>query len=223
MRVGEDAELKEKPVLVGVGITEGGALRLMGTRVGVATVVGGMAGAGTWALMLSEEGNGDGETTAGEEDDGTTGGTTEGDVAGNGAGGKAGAGEELGTEHGGVTVTVTAESTKTVSMPFVPVDVKVERPPCAAGFVVVVGKRTGVIVLLRLTLDDVVVVEGVESEGGNNAGVLVGTIPPKLNVFEEDVETNWRLFSLRTGGDTGPAGALRLMIAGLADGCAGAA
>ena len=47
VRVGVDAELKEKPVLVDVGITEGGALRLMGTRLGVATVVGGMAGAGS--------------------------------------------------------------------------------------------------------------------------------------------------------------------------------
>jgi len=40
-----DAELKEKPGLVGVGVPPG-ALRSMGSRLGVATVVDGMAGTG---------------------------------------------------------------------------------------------------------------------------------------------------------------------------------
>jgi hypothetical protein len=176
VRVGVDAELKKKPVLVGVGVTPG-VLRSMGSRLGVVTVVDGMAGTGAWTLAPAKEGNG--ELRAGGEDDGTIGGTT-GDGVVENCGGKASAGSGLGmaggTVHGDVTVTVTAESMKTVSMPFVPVDVKADRPPGAAGFGVVVGTAAGVIVLLKLTLDDVVV--EVESD---NAGVLEGTIPPKGN------------------------------------------
>jgi hypothetical protein len=164
--VGVDAELKKKPGSVDMGITEEGALRLMGVRLGVVTVVDGMAGAGAWALMLAREGNGG--LTTGE------------DVTKDDAGGKAGTGSvgtAGGTEHGGVTVTVTGESMKTVSMPFVPVVVKADRSSCAAGFGVIAGNGTGV------TLNDVAVVEGVENKGGDDdAGVLVGTIPPKLNV-----------------------------------------
>jgi hypothetical protein len=186
---GVDTELKEKPVLVVVGITEG-VLRLMGVRLDVGTVDG-MTGAGSWALLPTEEG--DGELTAGEEDDATMGGRTEEGVAEDCAGGKPGGGPELGTEHGAVTVT--AERMKTVSMPFVPVVVKIDGPPCTAGFVVVVNDGAGdggVIVLPKLTLDDVVVVAtvGVENEGEGDPGVLVGTIPPKLNVFGEGVEPN---------------------------------
>lgn len=153
----------------------------MGPRLGVVTVVDGMAGTGAWTLAPAKEG--DGELRAGGEDDGTMGGTTGDGVVVNCAGGMAGAGSELGvvggTEHGDVTVTVTAESMKTVSMPFVPVDVKADRPPCAAGFGVAGSTGAGVTVLLKLTLDDVVV--GVESIGGDDAGVLEGTIPPKGN------------------------------------------
>jgi len=43
--VGVDPELKENPVLEGGGVA-GGALRSMGSRLGVATVVDGMAGGG---------------------------------------------------------------------------------------------------------------------------------------------------------------------------------
>jgi len=182
-----DTELEEKPVLVGMGVAEG-VLSMMGLRLDVVTVDG-MTGAESWAPAPTKEGGG--ELTAGGEDDGTVGGRTEDGVAENG-GGTPGTGPELGRggddEHGGpVTVTVTAESIKTVSIPSAPVVVKVGRPPCTAGFVVVAGDG-GVVVLPKLTLDDVVVV-GVESEGGDEAGVLVGTIPPKLNELV-DTEPN---------------------------------
>jgi hypothetical protein len=181
--VGEGEELKEKPVLEGMGVA-GGALRSMGSRLGVAAVVDGMAEGGAWALAPTKEGNG--EPTAGGEDDGTLDGRTEGGAVKNCAGGKAGGGEELGTAgenvHEGVTVTVTAESMKTVSMPSVPVDVKTDRPG-AAGFVGAVGNGAGVIEL-KLKLE-----EGVGNEGVG-VGVVVGTIPPKLNVGMEDVGGN---------------------------------
>lgn len=172
---GVGAELEEELVLVVVGITEG-VLRLMGVRLEVGTT-GGMTGAG--ALLLTKAGVG--EPTAGEEDGGTVGGRTEEGAGEDGAGAKPGGSPELGTvggtEHGAVTVT--AESMKTVSMPFVPVVVKMDAPPCSAGFVVVVndGAGTGGVILLpKLALDDVVV-----------AG---GTIPPKLGVLEEGVGKN---------------------------------
>jgi len=159
----------------------------MGSRLGVATVVDGMAEGGACALAPTKEGNG--EPTAGGEDDGTMDGRTEGDVVGSCAGGKAGGGSELGTAgenvHEGVTVTVTAESTKTVWMPSVPLDVKMDRPG-AAGFVGVVGNGAGVREL-ELKLEEVVVVPGMEN-GGVGVGVVVGTIPPKLNGGVEPVE-----------------------------------
>ena len=171
---GADAELKEKPVAVDVGVAPG-VLRSMGLMLGV---VDGMAGTGAWTLPPAKEGNG--ELRAGGEDDGTMGGTTGDGVVENCAGGKAGTGSELGIAGGTVTVTVTVESMKTVSIPFVPVDMKVDKPPCAAGIGVFAGTGTGVIVLLKLTL------EGVGREGGDDAEVLVGTIPPKLNVGGTD-------------------------------------
>lgn len=117
-----DAGLEKKPGSVGVGITEEGVLRLMGLRVGVVTVVDGMAGAGACALTLATKGTGG--LTAGEEVGGTEGGITKDDAGGKGGTGSVGTAG--GTEHVGVMVTVTGESMKTVSMPFVPVDVKVD-------------------------------------------------------------------------------------------------
>ena len=175
---GVDAELKEKPGLVDVGVAPG-ALRSMGLMLGV----DGMAGTGAWTLPSAKEGNG--ELRAGGEDDGTMGGTTGDGGVENCAGGKAGTGSELGiaggTVDGDVTVTVMVEIMKTVWMPFVPVVVKVDKLPGAAGIGVFAGTGAGVIVLLRLTLDVVV-----GREGGDNADVLVGTIPPKLNVAGTD-------------------------------------
>jgi hypothetical protein len=185
---GVDAEPKEKPVLVVVGIT--GVLRLMGLRLDVGTVDG-MTGVGSWTLSAVKEGAK--ELTAEEGDDGTVGGRTEEGVAEDCAGGKPGGGPALGTageyEHG----TVTVESMKTVLIPSAPVVGKMDGPPGTTGFVVGVNDGAsdgGVGVLPKLTLDDVVVVVGVENEGKDDPGVLVGTIPPKLNVFGEGVEPN---------------------------------
>lgn len=171
------SELKEKLVLVGVGIA--GVLRSMVLRLDVVTVDG-MTRTGPWALTPTKEG---GELTAGREDGGTLDETTEDVVTENG-GGKPGASPELGTagedEHEGpVTVTVTAESIKTVSIRSAPVVVKVGGSPCTAGFVV--ADNGGVVVLPKLTPDGVVV----ESKGENKAGVLEGTIPPRLNELVE--------------------------------------
>lgn len=181
---GVETELKDEPVLVAVGVTKG-VLRSMMLGLDVATVDG-LTEAGPWALTPTKEG--DGELTAGEKGDGRLDGRTEDGVAENCAGGKLGAGPELGTaggdEHGAFTVTV--ESMKTVSIPSAPLVVKADTPPCTEG---VVGDG-GVVVLPKLTLDDVVVVGGVESGGGDGVGVLVGTIPPKLNVFVGDAEPN---------------------------------
>ena len=175
---GVDAELKEKPGLVDVGVAPG-ALRSMGLMLGV----DGMAGTGAWTLPSAKEGNG--ELRVGGEDDGTMGGTTGDGGVENCAGGKAGTGSELGIAGGAVdgdvTVTVIVEIMKTVWMPFVPVVVKVDKLPGAAGIGVFAGTGAGVIVLTRPTLDDVV-----GRVGGDNADVLVGTIPPKLNVAGTD-------------------------------------
>ena len=175
---GVDAELKEKPGLVDVGVAPG-ALRSMGLMLGV----DGMAGTGAWTLPSAKEGSG--ELRAGGEDDGTMGGTTGDGGVENCAGGNAGTGSELGIAGGAVdgdvTVTVIVEIMKTVWMPFVPVVVKVDKSPCVAGIGVFAGIGAGVIVLLRLTLDVVV-----GREGGDNADVLVGTIPPKLKVAGTD-------------------------------------
>lgn len=198
-----DTKLKGKPGLLVVGITEG-QLRMMGLGEGVDVGTEEEAtGAGFWALLPTKAGNGG--LTAGEEDGDTMDGMTEVGGAGNCAGGELGGIPELGTaggfEHEAVTVAV--ESIKTVWTPSVPVAVKMDAPPCTAGFAVGGDVGTG-------DGDVVVVVVGVENEGGVDAGVLGGTVPLEGNVLAEDVEKNWRLFSLRTGGEL--ADALSWMI-----------
>jgi hypothetical protein len=112
------------------------------------------------------------------------------------------------------SVTVTVDSTRTVLMPSEPVDVKMDGPPGATEFGGTVGAGAragdgGVAKPPKLKLDEEEVVAAPRM-----GGVPDGTIPPKLNVLVEDVEPNWRLFSLMTGGEA--AGALRLMGGGLA-------
>jgi hypothetical protein len=204
------AELKENPA-EGVGVEEEGTLRSMILKLDAE------AADGVCALMLI----GEEDEAAGikKEDD-----AREDDVRGElsvGWGLKA-----RGVEHAAlVTVKVTVESKRTVGRPFAPVVVNSDGPFDTAGF------GTGVDAVLgddeetmppRLKLDDEKVV-GFWGERGDARGVLVGTIPPKLNVLGEDADWNCRLFRLMTDGGSPLAGALRLMIEGLANACGEAA
>jgi hypothetical protein len=132
---------------------------------------------------------------------------------------KAGAGEQTAPD----TVTVVAESNRTVLTPSGPIELKVDVLSNAPGFGVAVG---------RGVKDDEAAIPpkaklGVPEE---DKEVDEGTIPPKLNVLVGGKELNWRLIRLMTGGgvsalrlmtDEGDSGALGLMTDGLGEGAGG--
>ena len=200
------AELKENPA-AGVGVNEEGTLRSMMLKLDAE------AADGVCALMSIREGE---EAAGTKKGDGVAGVDVRGELSA-GSGFKAG-----GVEHAGlVTVKVTVESKRTVGMPFAPVVVNSDGPFDTTGLGTGVNAGLGddeETMPPKLKLDDEKVV-GVAGEKGGARGVLVGTIPPKLNVLAEDAEPNCRLFRLMTGGGSPPAGSLRLMIEGLANAC----
>ena len=189
------AEIKENPV-AGVVVAEG-VLRLMtlGLDTGAVSATG-----AAFAPRKEDDGETVGRTSAGGEE-----------LVVN-AGLKTGVDEHAEP----VTVTVAVDSKKTVLMPSCPVEVKAEMP---FGKTVDAGVGGGVERTppeLKLDEDDVV-----GAAGGIGGATLEGRIPPKLNVLVEEVAVNWRLFSLMIDGEA--AGALRLMMGGLPDGCGAAA
>ena len=120
---------------------------------------------------------------------------------------KAGAGEQAAPD----TVTVVAESNRTVLTPSGPIELKVDVLSNAPGFGVAVG---------RGVKDDEAAIPpkaklGVPEEDKEEDEC---TIPPKLNVLVGGKELNWRLFRLMMGGG---ASALRLMMDGLGEGAGG--
>lgn len=117
---------------------------------------------------------------------------------------KAGADEQAAPD----TVTVVAESNRTVLTPSEPIELKVDVLSDAPGLGVAVDREAE---------DDEATTPpkpkfGVPEE---DKEVDEGTIPPKLNVFVGGKEFNWRLFRLMTDGG---APALRLMTGGGASG-----
>jgi hypothetical protein len=136
--------------------------------------------------------------------------------------------EELGVNAGlrtgevehaeSVTVTVAVDNKKTVSTPSGPVELKAEMPLGRAVGAEAGGAEVRMPPTLRLDKEEDVAVGVPERDKG---GALEGTIPPKLNVLAVGSALNWRLFSLMVDGEA--VGALRLMIAGLPDGCGSAA
>ena len=123
---------------------------------------------------------------------------------------KAGADEQAAPD----TVTVVAESNRTVLTPSGPVELKVDVlfDALALGVAVDTGAEDDEATIppkLKLGCELAAGVpeedKGVEEEEME----LEGTIPPKLNVLVGVKELNWRLFSLMTDGEA--PGALRLM------------
>ena len=118
---------------------------------------------------------------------------------------KAGAEEQAAPD----TVTVVAESNRTVLTPSGPVELKVDVLFDAPGLGVAVDTgaeddEATIPPKLKLGCE---LAAGVPDKGVEEMA-LEGTIPPKLNVLVGVKELNWRLFSLMTDGE---AGALRLM------------
>jgi hypothetical protein len=200
------AELKENPVAK-VGVVAG-VLRSMTLTPDI-----GMADGVCALLPMKEEDRG-----GGKEADGAAGNDTGGVVSAD-PGLKAGGVEQAGL----VALNVTVESKRTVLMPSGPMDVKADEPFDTTGFEAGVNVGAGdvdVTMPPKLKLDDEGIV-GVAGEKGDAGTALEGTIPPKLNVLEDDAEPNCRLFSLITDGEA--AGELRLMIGGLSTVCGGVA
>jgi hypothetical protein len=205
------AELKENAA-AGVGVEEEGTLRSMILKLDAE------AADGVCALMLAGEAD---EAAGRKKGDGAAGDDARGELRA-GWGVKAG-----GVEHAAsVTVKVTVESKRTVARPFAPVVVNSDGPFDATGFGTGVNAGLGdddETTPPRLKLDDEKVVGALGEKGNAKGVVVVGTIPPELNVLAEDADSNCRLFRWMTGGKSPPTGALRLMIEGLAKACGEAA
>lgn len=115
---------------------------------------------------------------------------------------KAGADEQAAPD----TVTVVAESNRTVLTPSGPTELKVAVLSDAPGLGVAVGGGEK---------DDAATIPP-KLEFGVPEGMDEGTIPPKLNELVGGKGLNWRLFRLMTDGEGAPA--LRLMTDGGASG-----
>lgn len=114
--------------------------------------------------------------------------------------------------------TVNVESSRIVTTPLLPVAVNADWPfttPELGAAVITGAEDDGVAIPPKLKLCEEladVAVDVAEEEG---------TIPPMLDVLEEDEKPNWRLFSLMTDGEG--AGALRTITEGLPGPCGPAA